>query len=161
MVGLLSIAYGQKSQATKEEALEWIKGKIVDPQNYPEHGLWVKSSLLHDFSFSYDECIIQYSFKSDTKGNQVIRFQKVSLNDIGSCEISNDSTSVILKTLYNQKIVKNWWVGESFPAHTSEDTAMQFDTMTIFITSRYARRIKTAFDHVTSLCGGGRREEKF
>lgn len=160
-VGMFSTAYGQNPQATKEETLEWIKGKIVDPRSYPKNGLPVKNSLLNDFAFFYDECTIQYSFKGDTKGNQVVRFQKVNLKDIESCEISGDSTTVVLKTLYNQKIVRNWWVGESFPAHRTEDTAMQFDTMTIFTTSKLARRLKNAFDHVTPLCGGGKKEEKF
>jgi hypothetical protein len=85
----------------------------------------------------------------------------VSLKDIGTCEITGDSTTVVRKTLYSQKIVRNWWVGESFPAHTSEETAMHFDTMPIFTTGKLARRLKNAFDHITPLSGGGKKDEKF
>lgn len=158
---LPTAAYCQKATATKQETLEWIKGKVVDPKNYPSGGLVTKNSKLSDFSFVYTECAIQYSFKGDTKGNQVVRFQKVDLSNMGNCEISSDSASVILKSLYNQKIVKNWWIGDSFPAHLNEENALLFDTFTIFTTARYAKRLKNAFDHATSLCGGEKKDEKF
>jgi hypothetical protein len=161
IASILSNAYGQKSTATRQETLEWIKGKVVDLKNYPTGGLAAKNSVLSDFSFEYNACVIQYSFKSDTKGNQVVRFQKVDLSNMASCEISSDSTSVVLKSLYDQKVVKNWWTGDSFPAHVSEENAMLFDTFTVFTTPKFAKRIKKAFDHVTSLCGGGKKEEKF
>ena len=83
LIGMyLAATYCQKPKTTKQETLEWNKGKIADSQNYPADGLLGKNSFLNDFSFLYNECTIQYSFKGDTKGNQVIRFQKMDLSNI-------------------------------------------------------------------------------
>jgi len=180
----VTASFGQDTSLS--ETLSWIKGKVESQPTTWVDGK--ENSVVRDFSFTYKGCDIEYSYqmhlfvfdkqvmmsdkyyevhqKANLKNIEKVEFQlsnaqildKINNKDV-ELKYNGDYPSVVLNTLWGQKLITNWE-----PINTAYSSARQNEssmTSTLTIIHKEAERLAKALEQAMKLCDGGQKKEKY